>query len=73
MRAAELRKWINSLVQDIDFTYDGVYGSICPFSRNNISLCFGQYEVTVGSVDEAMSTPFIQGKSLNEVCESLTI
>ena len=73
MSAAELRKWIDSLVQDIDFTYDGVYGSICPFSRSNISLCFGQYEVTVRSVDEAMSIPFIQGKSLNEICESLTI
>ena len=73
MSAEQLREWIDSLTQDIDFVYDGVIGSICPFSRNNISLCYGLYEITVGSVDEAMATPFIQGKSLNEVCESMTI
>lgn len=73
MNAEQLREWIDSLSQDIDFVYDGVVGSICPFSRNNISLCYGLYEITVESVDEAMSTPFIRGKSLNDVCGELVV
>lgn len=73
MNATQLRRLIDDLSQDIDFIYKGVDGSICPFSRDNISLCYDGQELTVGSVDEAMSTPFIQGKSLNEVCDDLAI
>lgn len=73
MDATQLRRLIDDLSQDIDFTYKGVDGSICPFSRDNISLCYDGQEVTVNSVDKAMSTPFIHGKSLNEVCDELTI
>lgn len=72
MNAEQLREWINSLTQDIDFVYDGVQGSICPFSRDSISLCYGGDEITVASVDEAMATPFIRGRSMNEVCAELT-
>ena len=71
MNAKQLHGLIDDLSQDIDFTYKGADGSICPFSRDNISLCYDGQEITVGSVDEAMSTPFIQGKSLNEVCDDL--
>lgn len=71
MNAKQLRRLIDDLSQDIDFTYKGADGSICPFSRDNISLCYDGQEVTVGSVDEAMSIPFIHGKSLNEVCDVL--
>lgn len=31
MTAPELRAWIDSLTQDIDFAYRGKFGSICPF------------------------------------------
>ncbi len=73
MSIQQLRGLIDSLTQDIDFVFEGTSGSICPFSRDSISLCYGENEVTVSSVDEAMSTPFIQGKSLNDVCERLII
>ena len=73
MKGKQLREWIDSLTQDIDFVYDGVPGSICPFSRDYISLCYGENEMTVASVEEAMSTPFIRGKSLNEVCDELIV
>lgn len=73
MNTKQLRGLIDGLSQDIDFEYKGADGSICPFSRDNISLCYDGQEVTVSSVDDAMSTPFIHGKSLNEVCEDLTI
>ena len=73
MKASELKAWIDSLAQDIDFEYHGILGSICPFNRGNISLCYGGREVTVDSVDAAMAEPFIEGRSLAEVCEELAL
>lgn len=73
MNANNLRDWIDSLTDDIEFRYQGLFGSICPFNRQNISLCYHGNEVTVHSVDEAMSTPFIDGKSLNDLCDQLDI
>ena len=73
MNASELKSWIDSLAQDIDFEYRGKLGSICPFNRNNISLCYNDHEITVTSVDEVMTEAFIDGKSLEDVCEELEI
>ena len=73
MKAQDLRDWIDSLTQDIEFEYCGKPGSICPFSHQNISLCYDGEEVTVSSIDAAMNEPFIQGKSLADVCEELDI
>ena len=40
MSVKALRALIDSLTQDIDFSYHGVTGSICPFSRQDIALCY---------------------------------
>lgn len=68
MNEKELRQWIDSLTQDIDFVYLGMSGSICPFSRSNISVSYGDDERTFHSIDEVMETPFITGKSLKDIC-----
>ena len=73
MKAQDLRAWIDSLTQDIDFSYRGVTGSICPFSRQDIELCYGDVTADATSVDEAMSIPFIDGHSFNEIAEQLDI
>lgn len=73
MNDQSLRDWIDSLTADIEFKYNGVWGSICPFNRSNISLCYGDYEITVHSIDEAMNTPFIDGKTLSQISEQLEI
>ena len=73
MSAKELCDWIDSLTQDIDFEYRGKFGSICPFSRSNISLCYDGNEVTVHSVEEAMTVPFVDGRSLSVISEELNI
>lgn len=73
MKANDLKAWIDSLTQDIDFEYRGKMGSICPFSRTDISLAYDGQEVTVNSVDDAMSEPFIAGHSLVELCEELIL
>jgi hypothetical protein len=73
VKAQDLRDWIDSLAQDIDFEYRGKLGSICPFNRQNISLCYDGKEVTVHSVEAAMEEPFICGKSLSDICEELIV
>lgn len=70
MNADDLRVWIDSLTQDIDFVYQGVSGSICPFSRTSISVSYGNSEYTFHSVDDAMNQPFILGKPLKDICEN---
>ena len=67
MKPDALRDWIDSLTDDIEFQYKGLWGAICPFTRTEISLCYNGFEPTVDSIDKAMSTPFIDGKSLNEI------
>ena len=71
MNASDLKSLIEGLTQDIDFEYRGKSGVICPFSRSDISLCYDGNEVTVDSVDKAMNTPFISGRSLVDVCAEL--
>ena len=71
MTAKDLKTWIESMTQDIDFFYNGVYGSICPFAADDIALCYGDYAVNVKSVDDAMTVPLIDGKSLSEIAEVL--
>ena len=73
MTAPELRAWIDSLTQDIDFAYRGKFGSIGPFHREDSALCYDGYAVDAHSVDEAMTLPFICGRSLSELCEQLDI
>lgn len=73
MNAEDLKNWIDSLTQDIDFVYQGKNGVICPFDRRNISLCYDGKEITVHSVLDAMQTPFINGYALNDICGQLEI
>lgn len=73
LKAIELKALIDSLTQDIDFEYHGKQGSICPFSRADISLAYDGEELTVESVEAAMTSRFIEGRSLAEVCEELTL
>lgn len=73
MKAQDLRDWIDSLTDDIEFQYQGKWGAICPFNRQNISLCYDGQEVTVNSVDAAMKKPFVAGRSLEEISEELQI
>lgn len=73
MKREELRESIGKMMLDVEFSYNGVDGSVCPISENEIGIMYDEQEDTVRSVDELMSTPFIDGKTLNEVCEELDI
>ncbi len=73
MNKKELFDLIDSLSCDIDFKYKSKAGCICPFARNDISLCYDGNEITVKSVQEAMDAHFVDGYSLSEICDDLNI
>lgn len=73
MKRHDLMELISSLEQDVEFSYNGVFGTICPFSRDDISLTYNGKTVDVDSVEKAMSEPFIDGRSLSDLCEELEI
>ena len=72
MNASDLKMWIDALSQDIDFVYLGVRGSICPFSRTDISVAYADKERTFQSVEAVMNEPFIGGKALKDICTDFT-
>lgn len=71
MKKEELRADIGEMLLDVEFSYKGIDGSICPFSRENIAVKYGETERVLHSVDDLMREPFIDGKSLDEICEKL--
>lgn len=71
MKADDLKKWILSLEQDIEFEYNNIGGSICPFSKNDISLTFLDISKDYEDIDELMNDKVISGKSLNEISQEL--
>ena len=73
MKPKELASDIGSLMQDIEFQYKGEWGAICPFSRSNISVAYGEQEKTFDSVDAVMNEPFIDGKPIKEICEEFIV
>ena len=73
MKPEQLRNDIDSLMGDIEFQYKGVWGSICPFSRENISVSYGDLERTFDSVEAVMNEPFIDGKPMKEICDGFII
>nr|WP_301913059.1 hypothetical protein [uncultured Blautia sp.] len=71
MKIKELRNHIENLISDLEFSYDGVDGSICPINRNEIYLSYGHNNYDARSVDEAMKIPFIAGQALENIGEKL--
>ena len=61
----------------IEFSYQGKDGNIDPYFHTNGTysylLYFDGYEKTVYSLDDVMNTPFILGKSLSELGNSIEI
>ena len=73
MNAKELREWIDRLTDDIEFRYNGVWGSICPFSRENISVSYGEKEKTFSSINEVMDDTSVIGRPIKEACKDFEL
>lgn len=73
MNKKELRQMIDSLTDDIEFDYDGEHGSICPFSRSDIVVGYGEREVRCSNIDEVMKLEIFNGKCIEDICDELFI
>ncbi len=72
MTATELRKQVESLISHVLFAYNGKPCGIDPISHQQIDVWYGDAVFTAKSVDEAMNSPFFDGKSLSQICENMT-
>nr|DAH23278.1 MAG TPA: hypothetical protein [Caudoviricetes sp.]DAM02723.1 MAG TPA: hypothetical protein [Caudoviricetes sp.] len=69
MKMTALYDFIDNLMGDYMFEYKGKSGSICPFSRTNIAVCYDGESVECTSVSEAMDVKIFNGYSAREVCD----
>lgn len=73
MEATELFKLLDKMLLDIEFVYKGVDGAICPFSRSDIAVKYGELEHTFDSLDALMNEPLIEGRPLKDICDQFEI
>lgn len=73
MKPEKLKEWISSLTDDIEFSYQGVNGAICPINCGQIYLSYGDDTYDAVSVDDAMQAKICGDKSLDEIAEQLEI
>lgn len=73
MTAKQLRHEVDINLRDIEFEYKGISGAICPFSREDIAVKYGEQETSFGSVEAFMSEPFIDGKPIKDICDKFII
>ena len=71
MSASELRNWILSLVQDIEFKYKGIHGVISPTSETELNLFFHDENFYYDDINDLMAAKVICGKSLNDISTEL--
>lgn len=70
----EIRERIDECTSHIYFSFQGIDGVIDPISRKEIYLQFGnEHTVIAHSVEEALTTAFINGKTIAEVADKLVI
>lgn len=72
MKPDDLKKRIDSLISHILFDYNKKQCGIDPISRNNIDMWYGDNEYCASSVEDAMTYPLFDGKSLNQICDKIT-
>lgn len=67
MMVDKIKNRIAEMASHITFDYDGKNCGIDPLARNKIDMWFGDNYMTALSLDEAMETPFFNGKSLIDI------
>ena len=73
MTASELRNMFEHSGNEFEFGYNDKIGAVCPYSPVGLVAGYNGSEITFSSFDELMATPFLDGKSFNEVAEQVTL
>lgn len=78
MTSDAIKNRISQMCTLFGFIYDGKDGNVDPYyipetKSDEFLLYYNGTEQTVTSIDEVMNTPFINGKSLNEIADKIEI
>ena len=71
MTAQELKILFEEQDDDYCFYYESKQGSVCIFSDKFIGLSYDGKTVEVKTIDEVMTTAFINGKTLAELADKI--
>jgi hypothetical protein len=71
--ADDIKARIDSLCTLFGFEYNGKVGNVDPYSHTEFLLYFDGAEQTVTSIEDVMNTPFIDGFTLSELADQITI
>ena len=67
----ELKDRIAEIVTQITFTYNGKNCGVDPMSSTEFDMWCGDEFVTVGSIEEVMSTKLFDDKSLADIVDDI--
>ncbi len=73
MNKEKLKDLILSFCQDVIFQYHGENACINPYNKNKFEVGYGDKAKIYTDIDELMDDKFYDGKSLNQISESLDI
>ncbi len=75
--ASDIKKRISECATLLSFEYHGKSGNVDPYylgeDKYEFLLYFDGDEKTVCDVNEVMSDPFFDGKSLNEITDEINV
>ena len=72
-KSDSIKERINELASHFTFEYKNTACGVDPFSENDFDLWCGDNNMTAKSIDEVMTTPFFNGKSLSEIADDIEI
>lgn len=71
MNVQDLKDWILSLAQDIEFEYAGHHGVVSPWNKHSFTLCYNGASKDYNDIDKLMSDATFNGLSLNQIAGEL--
>ena len=72
MTAKQIFEVFSDHQDDYEFDYKGKGGSVCIFD-DKIYVGWNGNSIEVSDLDDIMTTPFLDGKSFNEVAEDIIL
>lgn len=72
-RADSIRARLMQFCALLAFDYRGIPCDVDPFNAGDFHMRCGDVEMDVDSIDQVMTLPFFQGRSLQEIADEIEI
>ncbi len=73
MSLTEIKNAIDSLVSFFGFVYNEKNCGVDPISHTQYEMWYGEETYTAKSIDDVLSVPLFEGKSINEIYNGIKI